>query len=101
MSLLSNPSHPGEVLSELYLKPLGMSAIALAKRLDVPRTRIERLIKQETALSANGGLSWLRRAWQCGNLVPLVCNGSVSELLRVLCYPKFRPTANRVHDFKI
>ena len=56
MSLLSNPAHPGEVLSELYLKPLGMSAIALAKRLDVPRTRIERLIKQETALSADSAI---------------------------------------------
>ena len=37
---MKNPSHPGEVLAELYLKPLGMSAIALAKRLNVPRTRI-------------------------------------------------------------
>jgi addiction module HigA family antidote len=56
MSLLVNPAHPGEVLYELYLKPLGMSAIALAKRLDVPRTRIERLIKQETALSADSAI---------------------------------------------
>jgi len=38
----------------------------------------------------NGRLAWLRRTWQCGDLVPLVCNGSVSELLRVLSYPKFR-----------
>ena len=50
MTLLTNPSHPGEVLAELYLAPLGMSALALAKRLDVPRTRIERLVKGETAL---------------------------------------------------
>ncbi len=56
MSMLSNPSHPGEVLSELYLKPLGLSAIALAKRLDVPRTRIERLVKQETNISADSAI---------------------------------------------
>lgn len=56
MSLLSNPSHPGEVLSELYLKPLGLNAIALAKRLDVPRTRIERLVRQETRLSADSAI---------------------------------------------
>jgi addiction module HigA family antidote len=56
MSLIPDPSHPGEVLSELYLKPLGLSAIALAKRLDVPRTRIERLIKQETTLSADSAI---------------------------------------------
>ncbi len=51
MSLVENPSHPGEVLNELYLEPLGMSAITLARRLNVPRTRIERLVKGETALS--------------------------------------------------
>ena len=53
MTVLSNPSHPGEVLSELYLKPLEMGAIALARHLNVPRTRIERLVKQETSLSAD------------------------------------------------
>ena len=53
MTLLKNPSHPGEVLAFLYLEPLGMSAPALAKRLDVPRTRIERLVKGETSLSVD------------------------------------------------
>ena len=53
MSLLTHPSHPGEVLSELYLQPLGMKAPTLAKHLSVPRTRIERLVKGETALSAD------------------------------------------------
>ena len=31
MTLMKNPSHPGEVLVELYLEPLGLSAIALAR----------------------------------------------------------------------
>ncbi len=53
MTLMKNPSHPGEVLVELYLEPLGMSAIALAKRLNVPRTRIERLVKGETSLTVD------------------------------------------------
>ena len=53
MSVLTDPSHPGEVLSELYLLPLGMKAPTLAKHLGVPRTRIERLVKGETALSAD------------------------------------------------
>ena len=56
MTLLKNPSHPGEVLAELYLEPLGMSAIALAKHLNVPRTRIERIVKGETALSVDTAL---------------------------------------------
>ena len=53
MTSIENPSHPGEVLAELYLEPLGMSAIALARRLNVPRTRIERLVKGETALTVD------------------------------------------------
>ena len=56
MSMLKNPVHPGEVLSELFLEPLEMSAGALAKRLDVPRTRIERLVKGDTALTADTAL---------------------------------------------
>ena len=53
MVQLKNPSHPGEVLGELYLEPLGMSAPALAKRLHVPRTRVERLLKGDTSLSVD------------------------------------------------
>lgn len=56
MSMLKNPAHPGEVLSELFLAPLEMSAGALAKRLDVPRTRVERLVKGETAMTADTAL---------------------------------------------
>jgi len=34
-----SPAHPGEILREDYLKPLGMSAHALAKALHVPASR--------------------------------------------------------------
>ena len=34
-------------------EPLGMSAVALAKRLDVPRTQIELLVKGETGLGVD------------------------------------------------
>ncbi|MCA3556078.1 HigA family addiction module antitoxin [Aestuariivirga sp.] len=60
MSLLINPSHPGEVLQELYLAPLGLSAIALARRIHVPRTRIERLLKGETSLTADTAMRLAR-----------------------------------------
>lgn len=50
---MRNPSHPGGVLVELYLEPLGMSAIELARRLHVPRTRVEGLVKGDTALTAD------------------------------------------------
>ena len=60
MTLITTPSHPGEVLAELYLKPLGMSAIALAKRLNVPRTRIERLVRGETSLTVDTAMRLAR-----------------------------------------
>ena len=57
---MTTPSHPGEVLAELYLKPLGMSAITLAKRLNVPRTRIERLVKGKTSLTVDTAMRLAR-----------------------------------------
>lgn len=60
MSLLLNPSHPGEVLHELYLTPLEMSPIALSKHLQVPRTRIERLVSGQTALTVDTAMRLAR-----------------------------------------
>jgi addiction module HigA family antidote len=50
------PLHPGEVLREEFLIPLGMSAGALAKACGVPRTRIERLANEETGVTADTAL---------------------------------------------
>lgn len=56
MSILEDPLHPGEVLKELYIDPLGTSAIALARHLNVPRTRIERLVKGTTSMTPDTAL---------------------------------------------
>jgi antitoxin HigA-1 len=50
------PLHPGEILREEFLIPLGMSAGALAKVCGVPRTRIERLANEETGVTADTAL---------------------------------------------
>src|SRR5258708_27502487 len=50
------PMHPGEVLREEFLLPLGLSAGALAKACGVPRTRIERIANEETAVTADTAL---------------------------------------------
>ncbi|MGE0006800.1 MAG: HigA family addiction module antitoxin [Parvibaculaceae bacterium] len=47
------PMHPGEVLREEFMKPLGLTAYAVAKAVDVPRTRIERIEREETAVTAD------------------------------------------------
>ena len=52
--------HPGEILREEYLAPLGLSAGGLAKRLGVPRTRIERLVAEETSVTVDTALRLAR-----------------------------------------
>lgn len=56
MTIMNNPSHPGRILKNLYLAPLDMGAIALARLIDLPRTRIERLIKGETRMTPDTAL---------------------------------------------
>jgi addiction module HigA family antidote len=48
--------HPGEMLREEFLVPLNMSAYALAKAIGVPRTRIERIVREETPITADTAL---------------------------------------------
>jgi len=50
------PVHPGEVLREEFLKPLKLTPYAVAAKLGVPRTRIERLAREETAMTADTAL---------------------------------------------
>ncbi len=50
------PLHPGEVLREEFMKPLGVSAITVAKACHVPRTRIERIVREEIGISADTAL---------------------------------------------
>ena len=56
MGLLTDPAHPGEILKHEFLEPLGVSAIALARAIGVPRTRIERLVKEQTAVTPDTAL---------------------------------------------
>ena len=49
-------THPGEVLNEEFLKPLGMSINALAIALRVPATRIGAIVKGERSVTADTAL---------------------------------------------
>ena len=50
------PIHPGEFVREDFLKPLNLSAYALAKAMGVPRTRVERLVREETPITGDTAL---------------------------------------------
>lgn len=47
------PVHPGEVLREDFLAPLGLSVNALSVALGVPATRIHEIVKERRAVTAD------------------------------------------------
>jgi addiction module HigA family antidote len=50
------PIHPGEILREEFLVPLKLTPYAIAAALDVPRTRIERIAREEKPVTADTAL---------------------------------------------
>jgi addiction module HigA family antidote len=50
------PIHPGEILREEFLSPLGMSANELALALRVPATRINDIVKERRGITADTAL---------------------------------------------
>lgn len=55
MARLAN-IHPGEVLREEFLHPLGITAYKLSKDTDIPQTRISQIIKGKRRISADTAL---------------------------------------------
>ena len=54
------PIHPGEILREEFLVPLGLSANALALALRVPAPRINDIVRERRAISADTALRLAR-----------------------------------------
>ncbi|MGL5447825.1 MAG: HigA family addiction module antitoxin [Rhabdaerophilum sp.] len=52
--------HPGAILREEFLSPMNLSAGAVARAIEVPRTRIERLTNERVALSPDTALRLAR-----------------------------------------
>jgi antitoxin HigA-1 len=53
---LMPPLHPGEMLREDFMKPLGLSANALAIELRVPVTRISEIVRERRGITADTAL---------------------------------------------
>ena len=49
-------------------------------------------------LFPSGRVTWLRDAWRSGVIAPLISRETTTELLRVLCYPKFKLTPSERED---
>jgi uncharacterized protein len=55
-----------------------------------PRVVLDTNLVLSALVFAQGRLVALRHAWQGGYCVPLVSNATITELIRVLAYPKFK-----------
>ena len=54
------PVHPGEILLEEFLKPLGVSQYQLAKQIGVPARRINEIVYGQRRVSADTALRLAR-----------------------------------------
>ena len=54
------PVHPGEILREDFLVPLGLTEHALAMALRVPATRIHDIVKERRAITSDTALRLAR-----------------------------------------
>lgn len=54
------PVHPGEVLREDFLIPLGLTSSALAKALNVPATRINDVVRERRGVTADTAMRLAR-----------------------------------------
>jgi addiction module HigA family antidote len=54
------PAHPGEVLREDFLKPLGLSQYALAKAIGVPQIRVSAIVNGKRAITPDTALRLAR-----------------------------------------
>ena len=55
-----NNIHPGEVLKEEFLEPLGISAYRLAKDTFLPQTRISEIVKGNRRITADTALRFAK-----------------------------------------
>ena len=50
------PVHPGEILREEYLEPMGLSQVELAKLLDIPFQRVNMIVNEKRAVTPDAAL---------------------------------------------
>ena len=96
-----NPVTPGEILSEEFLKPMGISQYRLAKEIDVPAQRIGEIVAGRRSVSADTdlrlcrffGLSngyWLRAQAACDSEVAERVIGP--KLAKIKPWAELQPT---------
>jgi antitoxin HigA-1 len=60
MDTALSPIHPGEVLLEDFMKPLGLTQYRLARDIGVPPIRISQIVKGQRAISVDTAMRLAR-----------------------------------------
>lgn len=47
------PVHPGEILREEFMEPMGLTAYAIAKACKIPRSKLERIAREDLGISGD------------------------------------------------
>ena len=58
--------------------------------MSIPRVVLDTNCLVSALIFSRGRFAWLREAWQAKRFIALASRDTVSELLRVLAYPKFK-----------
>src|SRR5437870_3040530 len=67
--------HPGEILSEEFLKPMGITQYRLAKEIAVPQRRIGEIVAGARAVGADTGLRLARFFWHVRRVLDWLADG--------------------------
>lgn len=86
------PIHPGEVLIEDYLKPLGMSQNALAKAIGVPADRISEIVRGRRGITGDTAV----RLAHYFNTTPDLWSGLQADYEIELALDRLGPRLNKM-----
>ena len=93
------PVHPGEILQEEFLKPMGISQTRLAQDTGMPQSRIQSIVAGKRGISADTAV---RLAAYFGNSAEFWLNCQVSYELDVVAYSGKRDEIlSRVHPHPV
>jgi addiction module HigA family antidote len=96
MPELLDPISPGEILSEEFLKPLGISQSQMSRDVDIPASRISQIVNGSRAITADTAL---RLAEYLGTSAEMWMNLQAGYDLRVARQTKWPQIKQRIRKF--
>ena len=81
-----SPIHPGEILDEEFLKPMGISQYRLAKDINVPPRRINEIVHGKRSITADTALRLGKFFWYFSSVLVEPSKHDMILKLQKICY---------------